>query len=168
MRTLSPNYENRIHSVCTSLASTGSRYAIESDRGREQLQGLVSRAVAINFAAGLLTTVVIVLLARTLLSHFGSEYVQAEPALLIVAATALLGMATRAAPLLLAYSDQEKALLNITIVEFATLLVPGFLLAPLYGMVGVALATFASVVVKAALATARVRKRFGLRPLAII
>ena len=141
---------------------------LTTDRGRPELQRLLNRAVAINAVTGILTLGVIVLFANHLLSHFGPDYVAAHNTLMVVAFTALLGMISSSAIMLLAYAEQEKALMKFNILELSVLLVLGFPLAHQFGMIGVAVATLVAVLLKNVFATIHVRRNLGLRPVGIV
>jgi O-antigen/teichoic acid export membrane protein len=140
---------------------------IKTETGRVELQKHMNRALAMNFVIGSLIVVGISVFSSTLLSHFGSGYVAARPALIIGAFGALLGILARPATVILAYADLETELLRVSIVELGVLLVCGALLVTRFGMEGVATATVVAVVVKAILAGSIAKRHFDLKPLGI-
>lgn len=148
--------------------STAVSSLIDSAQGKAELQRLINGATRVNAIAGGLIAALIIVFADLLLGHFGEAYLVARPTLVIACLTALLGMVTSTAPTVLAYSNEEQALLRITLTEFAALIVLGLPLAYVWGMFGVAVATLLCVALRAGMTIYRVRTIHGLRPIGLV
>ncbi|WP_172298930.1 oligosaccharide flippase family protein [Pseudoruegeria sp. HB172150] len=140
---------------------------IESAEGRQELQRLINGALKINLMTGLATWAILVVFGRTLLGHFGPDFVQAYPALVIATTAITAAMLVQPAPLLLTYGSGERRLMIVTLLEFATLLAAAVPLGLLYGMAGVAAGMLVSVAIKSVIAVWWARE-LGIRPLGLI
>lgn len=135
----------------------------DTDSGKRKLQHLINKTQLINIILNMLLIALIIIFTRPILGFFGSEYLAAKIPLWILLATAFIALLSSAAPKLLAYSGNEKSLLQISSLQIITILISGILLIPHFGAIGAALAAFATWVVRTIASLYFVRKRLHMK-----
>lgn len=89
--------------------------------------------------------------SKALLLHFGGIYLEAETALLILVFGFMIGAYAHAATAVLAYGGYEKILLRVSIIEFTVFIILGIVLTYCFGIIGTAIATMLTMVLKTVL-----------------
>lgn len=115
-----------------------------------RLRKMIWQASLVNlFVCGGVVAIIIIFRA-TILSSFSAHYVttQTELTMIILALGCFLGSFSKPAIFLLAYAGGEKQLINLSIIEFASLLILGVPLTLWLGIVGTAIATAGSILIK--------------------
>jgi O-antigen/teichoic acid export membrane protein len=131
------------------------------------LRRMVSVIAWVNVLATIPGLVLLVVFGRWLLQGYGSEFVEAYPVLVVLAASQAFGIMVGGGlgGFLLNMTDHHRtgaaiiggsALLNIVL---------SLLLIPRYGLLGAAAATSAAVVVKAVVVTVFVQRKLQINPL---
>ncbi|MDP1614340.1 MAG: hypothetical protein Q8L68_00935 [Methylococcales bacterium] len=94
---------------------------------------------------------VIFLFSKALLLHFGGIYLEAESVLLILVFGFMVGAYAHAATAVLAYGGYETLLLRVSIIELTVFMILGIVLTYCFGIIGTALATTLTMVLKTVL-----------------
>lgn len=141
---------------------------ISSTEGKIKLQKQLGVSNLLLLTTILIVAYGIVVYSRTLLLHFGTAYLVAEPALLIVIVGCCVGVFSQPSTVLLIYSGHEKTLVNINFIEMGLLVLLGIPLTILYGIEGIAIAFITAVTVKTVMNTYYAKIKTGLKPLTII
>ncbi|MEM9242668.1 MAG: polysaccharide biosynthesis C-terminal domain-containing protein [Pseudomonadota bacterium] len=122
---------------------------IKSKSGILQLQDLINKTNLIAFSIGILVFIILIIFSKALLGHFGKAYLAAENALVILCLSALTGLASRLASLILAFSGHHKLLIKIAIAELCVLVIISIPLLHFFGIVGESVAILISMLFKA-------------------
>src|SRR5262245_7598958 len=160
----------RITAVFAMIAGSISLYAMPQisnlfySGGKRELQGILRSLAVIGAILVGLAFLVVVVAGKLLLWAFGTVYISAYPALLVLAAGASIGALVGPAAHLLLLTGHEGAYPRIV----ATALVIRFLLiavlGPTFGLMGAALAWSISTVVMAAALIVACRRLVGIDP----
>jgi O-antigen/teichoic acid export membrane protein len=121
-----------------------------------------TRAMAV--IAGLILLVIWVF-SSVILALFGSEFVEGETVLMILAVGQFMVLATGPVAYLLMMTGHERFHRNNVVFSAALNIVLNVILIPKYGIEGAALATAASLTIKNVIAVLYVRQKLGIRVL---
>lgn len=121
----------------------------------------LAAAIAIVTALGF---ALLVLIGKQLLALFDPQFVVAYPILLLVAVGTLVDAVSGPTAYLMQMTSYEKPYLRIMIICYLAVLFAQFLLIPLYGSLGAAMASTGGIIVWNIWAIAFLRKEAGLDP----
>lgn len=138
---------------------------VETSHGRKLLQKQLDSINIIFFIAATILTCLLMLFSKTLLLHFGEEYLFATPTLFIALIGTYIGIYSQSPIILLVYSGNESLLLKVNYVEVGLLLVFGIPLTYAYNIIGAAVAYAISVSLKTFIVAYYARKLSGIKPL---
>ena len=131
----------------------------------QAVQYVARRCAVIMTAVAAPVALVFLAAPQWVLAFFGPGFTAAAPALAVLVAGQLVNAATGSTHNLLIMSGHEVVMRNVTILAGILLIVAGFVLVPLYGALGAAIATSASVVGLNLTALVMVRRKLGIWPL---
>lgn len=131
----------------TSFKTEISHYAT-SVHGRKILEHDVKRINRLSFTVSFVLGLGIIIFSKTLLSYFGPLYFEADVALKILTLGFMATTFSQPASLFIVYSGNESMALQVSIVELAIILVAGIILTYFFGIVGTAMATSLSILIK--------------------
>jgi O-antigen/teichoic acid export membrane protein len=114
----------------------------------EKLQSFITKSSWILFAITLLATVFILLFGKTILLLFGEEFRDAYIPLLILTLGNLINALSGSVGLLMSLTGHERTALKIIVVSVIINLIANYILIPLYGLTGAAIATAISVAIR--------------------
>ena len=135
--------------------------------GRNLMQDLdrlykdVSRWV---FTGNLVFFLSTVLLAKDVMSIFGPKFVSGWPVLIIIAGAQMFGASVGATGRLLAMTDRQRIVMYATVGTVILNVALNFLLVPIYGIVGSAVATALAMIAVNTVTLTVVRRSLGLWP----
>ena len=148
---------------------TAPKFAALFAAGDLQAVQYVARRCAIIMTAVAAPVALVFLAApQWVLAFFGPGFSAAAPALAVLVAGQLVNAATGSTHNLLIMSGHEIVMRNVTILAGILLIVAGLVLVPLYGALGAAIATSASVVGLNLTALIMVRRKLGIWPLPLL
>lgn len=135
--------------------------ALYARGAREELCGVARNASALISLVTLPVLLVFTLLPDVVLSLFGPAFIDAAPALIILALGQFVNVVTGSVGYLLMMCGQERALRNNILFMTALNVILNILLIPPYGVIGAALATASSLALKNVISLALVRHKLG-------
>lgn len=124
------------------------------------LQELIHKVNLIQLALLSITTTLLIIFSKTLLGHFGRDYINSAPALIILLIGFCLGGYLKTANSFLMYSGLESILAKITIFEFTYIIITGIPLIYFFGLIGAALSTITTIIISGMIAIYFARKNF--------
>lgn len=157
-----------ISSTLILLLSTKVSSLLSNDKQKEELQALINKTFFTIAIVSSLVFFLLVFFSHRILQVFGNDYVTAQPALIIMLIGYYIGALCSSSIRLLVYSGNENTVLIIAIVEALVLVVLGIVFTLFWGIVGMALATCMSILVKSICATIMVKVKLKLKPLVFI
>jgi len=152
-------------SVSAAAGHHFSRYHLAGDR--EGLAAFVAKTVRWTFWPSLLATVAILALGWPLLRLFGPTFVDAYPAMFVLALGPLARASVGPSERLLTMAGSQRACALVYAVAFAINLVGCVLLIPSYGILGAAAAPTAAMMFESAALFFVVRRRLGIHAFVI-
>lgn len=114
---------------------------VDSAKGKQELVRELKQLNRYTLFFILLVGGGILIFSKPLLFHFGSDYLQANSSLVILTLGYMAAAYAPAASMVIAYSGNEKRLLDITLIELGFLIIVGVILTYFWGYTGTALAT---------------------------
>jgi O-antigen/teichoic acid export membrane protein len=130
----------------------------------EELDYLYKEVSRWIFTSGLIVFLVTSLLSRDIMAVFGEDFVTGWVVLVIIAASQLLSSSIGATNRVLSMTGHQNVLMLATVGAAATALVGSAALIPVYGILGAAWATAASIVLGNAITLAAIYRRMNLWP----
>lgn len=135
-------------------------------RGDVHQVGVVARRGGRLAAAAALPIVIVsVAFPQVILSVFGSDFETGASVLAILAVANGINAAAGVPGLVLAMTAYERVMRNLTIMSLTTFTVAAFILTPMFGVIGTAVASLLSTVLRNVLAVYMVRRCLGLQVL---
>lgn len=149
-------------------AVVGSRFAESYHLGDiEGLRRLALQSSRLMTLAAIPILVFLLLCMKPLLEIFGADFAAAADCLVILSLGQFINVVTGAVCLLLEMTGGEAQLRRFETISAASMLILGFILIPMFGAVGAAIATAISVASVNFLAVLEVKRRFGFNMLKI-
>lgn len=108
--------------------------------------------------------ILFLLFAKEIMAIFGAEFVCAWPVLIIISFAYFLNASTGSVGVILIMSGHQKLMLYNSIAIFMFNIIANYLLIPLYGMIGAAIATWLSIVSYNIIMLVQVYLRLGMHP----
>lgn len=134
-------------------------------RGESYRLGSLYKDVTLwTFTGSLVAFCLTALLARDIMAVFGEEFIPGWPALVVIAVAQLFNSSVGLTNSALAMTGHQKIVMAATLVSAAALVAASLVLVPLYGLMGAAVATSASVVFANTMTLLAVRSRLGFWP----
>jgi O-antigen/teichoic acid export membrane protein len=130
----------------------------------EELNYLYKEVSRWIFTSGLLVFSVMALLSRDIMAVFGQDFVSGWVVLIIIAVSQLFSSSIGATNRVLSMTGHQNVLMLATVGAAATALVGSAILIPVYGILGAAWATAASIVLSNAITLAAIYRRMNLWP----
>ncbi|KTD12028.1 hypothetical protein Lgra_1486 [Legionella gratiana] len=140
-------------------------FLLESEMGKKELQCKINSTMMIIIPTTILAGSTIVLFSKNILGHFGPDYVNASPALIILTFGVMMSCFGRIAPVILIFGGYEQLVLRWTIFELTFMIFVAIPATYYFNIIGTASATALLLTVKPAILISIVRKKFGLRVL---
>jgi O-antigen/teichoic acid export membrane protein len=150
--------------IAAGLVSAPTMAALYHSGKRDELQRLcrnLAGVIAVITAAGL---VVLIFIGKSLLALFDPLFVSAYPVLLIVSVGTMIDAIAGPTAYLMQMTSYERPYLRIMTVCYVLVLFAQFLLVPLYGSIGAAIASTGGVIVWNLWAIILLRREAGLDP----
>jgi O-antigen/teichoic acid export membrane protein len=116
-------------------------HLVDSAEGKQKLVLELKRLNRFALFFICLVGIGILIFSQQLLHHFGTVYLQANHALIILTVGFMAAAYAPAASTLIAYSGNEKLLLDISLIELGLIILLGIVLTYFWGYTGTALAT---------------------------
>ena len=113
---------------------------------RDRLRGLMKKATRLNVAVSVPILFCIIIFSTYLLSFFGSDYIIAKNALIILASSQLFNSISGPSAIFLNMTGRQKTLNIILIIALLINVALNVTLIPTLGMIGAALSTAISLV----------------------
>ena len=135
--------------------------ALYAQGAGKELGGVARNASALITLATLPFLLIFTLVPGIVLSLFGPEFVNAAPALIILALGQFVNVVTGSVGYLLMMCGQERALRNNILFMTVLNVILNILLVPLFGIIGAALATASSLALMNVISLALVRYKLG-------
>ncbi|MEM8689612.1 MAG: oligosaccharide flippase family protein [Pseudomonadota bacterium] len=135
---------------------------------REGLLDLYRKACVLTFWPSLLTAAGVLALGKPLLWLFGPEFVVGYPLMFVIAVGLLVRAAIGPMQVLLSMCGCQKHCASILLVILVFNVCLNALLIPLYGLMGTAIATMASMMLESGLLAWVARRRFDLPLIALL
>jgi O-antigen/teichoic acid export membrane protein len=129
---------------------------------KEELERLAQSSTCYMFILSIIVFLFYVIFNRFILNLYGQEYIEAWPVLLVLAIGQFVVLATGPVASLLMMTGNGKFHKNNTFVSALINFVLNLLFIPFFGIVGAAVATAISLIVKNLLAVIFVRKNLGI------
>lgn len=112
-----------------------------ANKGYTKLNRHIKRASIVGILVGGVLFTVIVIFSDRLLLHFGASYINARPALIILAISAFIVVIKGMSPSLLIYSFHIQTYLRIMVISIVIIVIFGVVLTYFYGMLGAAISS---------------------------
>ena len=137
---------------------------LHSGKRKAELHRMVHLAVSASSACSALVFIALVIAGKFALGIFGPEFVAGYRALVILCAAQFFNAVTGPSGFLLTMTGHEKQLAVLLSLALALNVILNYLLIPLYGIEGAAMATGISTIFWNALAALLIRRRLGIIP----
>ncbi|MEQ9115954.1 MAG: polysaccharide biosynthesis C-terminal domain-containing protein [Rickettsiales bacterium] len=152
------------NSINTMLAPLiGANYKTD----RAKMQSSLTTTTYANFLTSLCLFIVVMCFGKSILGTFGKDFYSEKSYIIlgIVSGAYTMFSVGRSSLSMIAYTGHEGSLIKVTIWELGILLVLGTILTKMYGIYGIAIAMFVSLLVKLVVAIHLVRSKTGYKPL---
>lgn len=136
-------------------------------RNYKKLQEMITRANQVMFLMAGLVTFIIIIFAKEILSTFGSSFMSVAFPLMILAIANFIGCSAKPAANLLAYSNEEKTLLNLVLLQLGLVIILCSLGTYFYGIIGIVFALLITMIINTFLLSTYVKKLLPIRALKI-
>lgn len=129
---------------------------------KDRVQNLLTQTTRVSFIINLLTSLVLFVFGKIILSFFGPEYVAAQLGLYLLVIGNLVDNALGNSIILLAMTGYERIVATIIIISAFTNVVLNFLLIPSYGFTGAALVSAIIMIVSRCVFAFVAKKKVGV------
>ena len=133
-----------------------------SNSETEKLKGLIKGVNKIIFISTIPVVFVILVANKFILGLFGPEFIAGSTALVIIIISQCFNVMTGSVSQVLNMTGYHRNLRNFTIISAGLNLILNFILIPIYGIIGAAIATGVSSVLLNLMAVIFVKKRLGI------
>jgi O-antigen/teichoic acid export membrane protein len=150
--------------IAAGLVAAPTMAALYHSGKRLELQSLCRNLAAVIAAVTIVGFIMLIFVGRQLLSFFDPHFVSAYPILLIVAVGTMVDAVAGPNAYLMQMTSYERPYLRIMAVCYVLVLIAQFILVPLYGSIGAAIASTGGVVLWNVWAIILLRREAGLDP----
>jgi len=132
---------------------------------KESLQGILQNSTLIGLGLGLPVVLLILFFPGYILSYFGQDFIAGKLALRILVIGYLFNLASGPSSLVLQMTKHEEIFRNIVIISATICITVCFILVPIYGVIGAAIAYNSFVCTGSILNVFFVYKKFKILPI---
>ena len=150
--------------IAAGLVAAPTMAALHHSGKRIELQTLCRNLAAVIAAVTIIGFIMLIFVGRQLLAFFDPHFVSAYPILLIIAVGTMVDAVAGPNAYLMQMTSYERPYLRIMAVCYGLVLIAQFILVPLYGSIGAAIASTGGVVLWNVWAIVLLRREAGLDP----
>jgi O-antigen/teichoic acid export membrane protein len=150
--------------IAAGLVAAPTMAALYHSGKRTELQALCRNLAAVIAAVTIVGFIMLIFVGQQLLAFFDPQFVSAYPILLIVAVGTMVDAIAGPNAYLMQMTSYERPYLRIMAVCYVLVLIAQFILVPLYGSIGAAIASTGGVVLWNVWAIVLLRREAGLDP----
>lgn len=133
-----------------------------NDKNHVEFRKIITFATRINFFITLLVVLLLVIFHKFILGLYGEEFLAGSSILLILCVGQLINSLSGSVGLIMQMTGLQKVYQNIVLVALAINIVLNFILTPIYGAIGAAIATFVSMAFWNIYSAAHLKKNFNI------
>ena len=152
--------------VCQLLSAKISTLVLK--KAKEDLQNLINKINLTIFLISLVVTIAFCCFSKQILGTFGKNYTDVTVPFMVYSIMMFLAAITRFPGVITSFSNNEKYVTRIILLEVLILIISGIPLTYFFGLTGAALSFGVVIVFDAVAFTRIVRKKVGVKPLTFI